>query len=64
MNPDEYVCMLFDLMLYRYPELSKRVFQLIVLYFTRLSNMLETLTRIQMLENSRSKGMTKDILET
>jgi len=23
---DEYVCMLFDLMLYRYPDLVKRVF--------------------------------------
>jgi hypothetical protein len=25
-NTDEYVCMLFDLMLYRYPQLAKRVF--------------------------------------
>jgi len=25
-NPDEYICMLFDLMLYRYPQLSRRCF--------------------------------------
>lgn len=45
-NGDVYVCMLFDLMLYRYPELVKKVFKLLIMYFTRQRTVLEGLNNI------------------
>jgi len=41
-------------MLYKYPDLTKRVFALLVMYFTRTRTLIEGLTNIQLLESSRS----------
>jgi len=51
---DAYICVLFDLLLYKYPLLAKGVFELLVRLFTRKRTLLETLLQIQMLENPRS----------
>ena len=51
---DAYICVLFDLLLYKYPELAKGVFELLVRLFTRKRTLLENLMRIQMLENPNS----------
>ena len=53
-NQDAYICVLFDLLLYKYPQLAKGVFELLVRLFTRKRTILENLIRIQMLENPRS----------
>ena len=53
-NQDAYICVLFDLLLYKYPVLSKGVFELLVRLFTRKRTILENLMKIQMLENPRS----------
>lgn len=42
-DANEYICILFDLMLYRYPELTKRVFALLVSFFTRKRTLIEGL---------------------
>ena len=34
-NESNYICILFDLLLYRYPALSKLVFELLMIYFLR-----------------------------
>jgi len=49
-----YICVLFDLLLYKYPSLAKGVFELLVKLFTRKQTLLENLQKIQMLENPRS----------
>lgn len=51
---DAYICVLFDLLLYKYPLLAKGVFELLVRLFTRKRTLLETLLQIQMLENPKS----------
>ena len=51
---DSYICVLFDLLLYQYPLLSKGVFELLVRLFTRKRTLLENLQGVQMLENPRS----------
>lgn len=53
-NQDSYICVLFDLLLYKYPLLAKGVFELLVRLFTRKRTLLENLMKIQMLENPRS----------
>jgi hypothetical protein len=53
-NQDAYICVLFDLLLYKYPQLAKGVFELLVRLFTRKRTILENLMKIQMLENPRS----------
>mmetsp|Transcript_6821 Transcript_6821/g.10992 ORF Transcript_6821/g.10992 Transcript_6821/m.10992 type:complete len:608 (+) Transcript_6821:2642-4465(+) len=53
-NRDAYICVLFDLLLYKYPELSRGVFELLVRLFTRKRTLLESLQRIQMLEDPAS----------
>jgi hypothetical protein len=53
-NRDSYICVLFDLLLYKYPALAKGVFELLVRLFTRKRTLLENLMHIQMLENPRS----------
>lgn len=60
---DEYVCMLFDLMLYRYPDLVKRVFQLLIMYFTRQRTVLEGLVSIQLLEGAHGQKILTSIRE-
>jgi len=59
-NENQYLCSLFDLMLYRYPELTGRVFNLLVSYFTRKRTLIELVSKIQILENYESnKALTK-----
>lgn len=53
--------MLFDLLLYKYPLLAKGVFELLVRLFTRKRTLLETLLRIQMLENPKSVQVLKQV---
>lgn len=53
-DQDAYICVLFDLLLYKYPSLAKVVFELLVRLFTRKRTLLGSLMNIQMLENPRS----------
>ena len=41
---DIYLCILFDLMLYKYPELNETAFELLVRYFNRKASLLEQIT--------------------
>ena len=45
-DQDAYICVLFDLLLYKYPLLAKGVFELLVRLFTRKRTLLETLLQI------------------
>lgn len=45
-NKDFYICVLFDLMLYKNTELSKKVFELLVRLFCRKRILLENLQSI------------------
>ena len=45
-NQDAYICVLFDLLLYKYPALAKGVFELLVRLFTRKRTLLENLMSI------------------
>lgn len=49
-----YVCILFDLMLYKYPELNMTAFELLISFFNRKASLLEWLTNIQILESKKS----------
>ena len=60
---DSYVCILFDTMLYRYPELSKRIYTLLVKYFLRKRTAVNNLNNIQILENIASTKMLNEIKE-
>lgn len=60
-NQEAYICVLFDLLLYKYPSLSKGVFELLVRLFTRKRTILENLQSIQMLENPRSIQVLNNI---
>ena len=51
---DIYICILFDLMLYKYPELNQTAFELLIRYFNRKSSLLECLSNIQILESKKS----------
>lgn len=51
---DVYICMLFDLLLYKYPDLNKAAFELLVRYFTRRRTMIECLNNVQLLESKQS----------
>jgi hypothetical protein len=42
-NQDAYICVLFDLLLYKYPQLAKGVFELLVRLFARKRTLLENL---------------------
>lgn len=46
-----YICILFDIMLYKYPELNQAAFELLVRYFNRKASLLESLSNIQILES-------------
>ena len=56
-----YVAVLYDLLLYRYPELTKGVYGLLVKYFLRKRISLESIANIQVLENKDSTKMLNDI---
>jgi hypothetical protein len=43
---DVYICILFDLLLYKYPNLSKGVFELLIRLFARKRTLLENLQKI------------------
>ena len=43
-NEQQYVCVLFDLLLYRYTDLQMKAFQMLVNYFIRNRIMIECLT--------------------
>lgn len=51
---DIYICILFDLMLYKYPELNQSAFELLIRFFNRKSSLLECLSNIQILESKKS----------
>lgn len=58
---DKYICVLFDLLLYKYPVLANGVFELLVRLFTRKRTFLENLMKIQMLENPKSIRVLREI---
>lgn len=60
-DQDAYICVLFDLLLYKYPQLAKGVFELLVRLFARKRTLLENLMQIQMLENPRSIKTLKKV---
>ena len=69
-NENEYICILFDLMLYRYPDLTRRVFALMVSFFTRKRTLIAGLLQSKILESSKSiqtmnkiKNLHKDLNE-
>ena len=41
-----YICILFDLLLYRHPDLTKRVFELLSMYFLRTRTVTSALQNI------------------
>ena len=49
-----YICILFDLMLYKYNELNYTAFELLIKFFNRKASLLECLSNIQILENKKS----------
>ena len=49
-----YICILFDLLLYRYPTLAKSVFELLSIYFLRTRTITSGLLNVQILESSKS----------
>ena len=51
---DVYICILFDLMLYNYPELNNAAFELIIRYFNRKATLLECLSNVQILQSTKS----------
>jgi len=51
---DIYICILFDLMLYKYPELNQTAFELLIRFFNRKSSLLECLSNMQILESKKS----------
>lgn len=56
--------MLFDLMLYRYPQLAQKVFQLLTMYFMRQGTVVDNLLDTQLLGEARSKAVLQDIIES
>jgi hypothetical protein len=48
-------------MLYRNPELNKRVFELLVIYFLRCKTVLLGLENVQVLESSKSKETLENV---
>ena len=57
----DYICVLYDLLLYQYPELTKGVYGLLVKYFLRKRICLESIANVQVLENKNSTKMLNDI---
>jgi hypothetical protein len=55
------VCVLFDLMLYRYTDLQAKAFAMLVNYFTRKRIMIECLSSTQILESSKSTYILNEI---
>lgn len=51
---DIYVCILFDLMLYHFPELNMTAFELLIRFFNRKATLLDVLGNIQILESTKS----------
>ena len=49
-----YICILFDLMLYRHSALTKSVFELMCIYFLRTRTIINNIENVQVLENSKS----------
>lgn len=43
---DIYICILFDLMLYKYQELNETAFELLIRFFNRKSSLIECLSNI------------------
>jgi hypothetical protein len=60
-NQDAYICVLFDLLLYKYPQLAKGVFELLVRLFARKRTLLENLLSVKMLENPKSIRTLKKV---
>jgi len=58
---NKYVCILFDLMLYRCKELQAKAFNLLVNYFTRKRILIECLRTTQILESTSSIRVMIDI---
>lgn len=60
-NEQQYVCVLFDLLLYRHTDLQMKAFQMLVNYFIRNRIMIECLTQTQILESSNSVKTLSEI---
>ena len=60
-DSNQYICILFDLLLYRYPELSKRVYGLIMNFFLRKRIMIQALSNIQVLESNESRDTLREV---
>lgn len=58
-----YICILFDLLLYKYNELNYTAFELLIRFFNRKASMLECISNIQILENKKSIDVLKKVLE-
>ena len=58
-----YICILFDLLLYKYNELNYTAFELLIRFFNRKASMLECISNIQILENKKSIDILKKVLE-
>ena len=60
-NEQQYVCVLFDLLLYRFTELQQKAFKMLVNYFIRNRIMIENLTATQILESNSSVKTLNEI---
>ena len=53
-DESNYLCTLFDLLLYRYPLLTQKVFELLSYYFLRTRTIMTSLCNVQVLESTKS----------
>ena len=60
-NENLYVSILFDILLYRYPELTKRIYSLLVRYFLRKRTTIAALKKLQVLESNKSEKILTDV---
>ena len=51
---DVYICILFDLLLYQYPELNQAAFSLLIRFFNRKATLLEAINQVHVLETTKS----------
>lgn len=63
-NEQQYVCVLFDLMLYRITDLQAKAFGLLVNYFTRKRIIINCLASTQILESNKSTHILNEIKQS
>ena len=59
---DIYVCILFDLILYKYPELNYTAFELLIRFFNRKSQLLQSMANIQILESKKQIDILNKVI--